>query len=140
MLLILNNKYILRVNRYRQRSNDSHQCPSYTTSPQTGTQIDQCYHSIRKNSICACRPGFPKLAEPTVIHYGNDNIHVTDNCPVCFKYNCYFPKCHDDFDIVKKYVDTKQRYCKNLSDISRECGCICRNGAFDMQEETAMPL
>lgn len=125
---------MLCINRYRQRSSDSHQCPLYT-SRQAISQIDQCYHS-RRNSIRTCRADFPKLAEPTVIR---DNTHVTDNCPVCFKYNCYFPKCHDDSDIVKKYVDTKQRYCRNMSDI-RECGCICRNGAFDTQEEATMPL
>ncbi|XP_024869275.1 spermatogenesis-associated protein 6 [Temnothorax curvispinosus] len=121
---------------YRQRPSDSHQCPSYATSHQTGSQIDQCYHSIRRNSICTCRPDFPKLTEPTAIR---DNTHVTDNCPVCFKYNCYFPKCHDDSDIIKKYVDTKQRYCRNMSEI-RERGCICRNDVFDTKEEAAMPL
>jgi len=120
------------MNRYLQSSNNSHQYPLYTTSHQTGSQ---CYHSIKRNSICTCRPDFPKLIKSTI----HDNIHVIDNCPVCFKYNCYFPKCHDDSDIVKKYIDTKQRYCRNLSDI-RECDCIRRNDAFDTQEKTAMTL
>ncbi|XP_018316039.1 spermatogenesis associated 6-like protein [Mycetomoellerius zeteki] len=120
---------------FRQRSSDSHQCPSYTTNYQAGSQSDQCYHSIRRNSMCTCQPDFPKLAGSTIIR---DNTHVTDNCPVCFKYNYYFPK-YNDCDIIKKYVDTKQKYCRNLSDI-RECGCICRNGAFDTQEEGVMPL
>ena len=81
-----------------------------------------------------CRPDFPKLAESTIIR---DNTHVTNNCPVCFKYNYYFP--NNDCDIIKKYADNKQRYCRNLSDI-RECGCIWRNDAFDTQEEEVMPL
>ncbi|KYN00299.1 Uncharacterized protein C9orf68 like protein [Cyphomyrmex costatus] len=118
---------------FRQRSSDSHQCPSCTTSRQTESQIDQCYHS-RRNSMCTCRPDFPKLARSTIIR---DKTHVTDNCPVCFKYNnYYFPK-YNDCDIIKKSY--KQRYCRNLSDI-RECGCICRNGAFDTHEEVVMPL
>lgn len=116
------------------RQNDSHQWPSYTTSHQTGSRIHQCYHSIRRNSICTCRPDFSKLAEPTVIR---DDTHLTDNCPVCFKYNCYFPKCHGDSNTGQKYVDTEQRYCRNVSDIR---GCRCRNGVFDSQKEAAMPL
>lgn len=119
--------------RYRQRLNESHQCPLY--SHQSGSQIE-CYHLIKGNSICTCRLDFSKLVEPTDVR---DNTHVTDNCPVCFKYNCYFPKCHDDSDIVKKYVDIKQRFCRNVSDIG-ECDCICKNNAFDMQKEAAMPL
>ncbi|XP_011698771.1 PREDICTED: spermatogenesis-associated protein 6 isoform X2 [Wasmannia auropunctata] len=125
---------------YRQKSSDFHQCPSYpSTNHQAESQIDQfnCYHStLRRKSICTCRPDFSKLAEPTVIC---DNTHITDNCPVCFKYNCYFPKYYDDSDIVKKCVDNKQRYCRNLSDI-RECDYICKNDVFDTQEEEAMPL
>ncbi|XP_012535444.1 uncharacterized protein LOC105836156 [Monomorium pharaonis] len=126
---------------YRQRSSDSRQCSSNinVACQETGSQIGQCYHSIR-SSICPCQPDFPKSDELTVTHDGNKNNHATDNCPVCFKYNCYFPKCYDDFDITKKYADTKQRYCKYLSDINKEYGCICRNDAFDMQEEAAMPL
>lgn len=122
------------INRYRQRSNESHQCCSRPASHRAGSQThDQCYHFMKKNSICTCRSDFPKLAESTVII--RDNTHVTDNCPVCFKYNCYFPKCHDDSDIVKRYggVDTKQRYCRNVADIYRK-------GAFDTQEGVTMPL
>ncbi|XP_011867474.1 PREDICTED: spermatogenesis-associated protein 6 [Vollenhovia emeryi] len=123
----------------RERSSESHnEYPSYATSHQTGSQIDQCYHSIERNSVCNCRRNFPKLAEPTVIV--RDNTHITDNCPVCFKYNCYFPKSHDDSDIIEKHADIKQRYCRNMSGI-RECGCIYREcGAFDTREEATMPL
>jgi len=84
--------------------------------------------------MCTCRPDFPKLARSTIIR---DNTHVTDNCPVCFKYNYYFPK-YNDCDIIKKYIDNKQKYYRNFSDI-REYGCICRNGAFHTQEE-GVPL
>ncbi|XP_011055793.1 PREDICTED: spermatogenesis-associated protein 6 isoform X1 [Acromyrmex echinatior] len=115
-----------------QRSNESHQCSSNTTNHQTGSQSDQYYQSIRRNSY---RSDFPKLAGSAIIC---DNTHVTNNCPVCFKYNYYFPK-YNDCDIIKKCVDNKQRHFRNLSDI-RECDCICRNGAFDTQEEGVMPL
>ncbi|XP_011647616.1 spermatogenesis-associated protein 6 isoform X1 [Pogonomyrmex barbatus] len=122
---------------YRQRSNDC-QCSAmrYATSHQTGSQIDQCYHSIKKDSACTCQANFTKSAEPTLIR---NNIHVIDNCPVCFKYNCYFPKYHDDSDIAKKYIDAKQRCHRNLSDVG-ECDYICRNGASDIQKEAATSL
>ncbi|EZA53328.1 hypothetical protein X777_06407 [Ooceraea biroi] len=119
---------------YRQRSSsvgDSRQCPFCTTSHQTGSRLDQCYHS-RKDSTCVSRPYCQKPAETAVIC---DSVHVMDNCPVCLKYNCYFSKCYlDDSDIAKKYVDVKQRYHRNSSD--RECCCVSRlNSASDTQEE-----
>ncbi|XP_012220626.2 spermatogenesis-associated protein 6 [Linepithema humile] len=117
---------------YCQRScsvDDYHQCSSCTTSNQTGSQIHQCYHSRRRDSTRAPRPSFSKLAATC------DDIHVTDNCPVCLKYNCYFSKCYDDSDIAGRFVDTKQRYRRNFSD-TREYCCVCRpNGVSDMREE-----
>lgn len=119
-------------NRYRQRSSsvdDSFHGHSCITNHRAG--IDQCYHAKKD---CVSRPCFHKPFKATTIC---DNIHVTDNCPVCLKYNCYFAKCHDDMD--KKYVAPKHRYnshsYKNLCD-SKGCCCVCKSSASsDTQEE-----
>ncbi|CAL1681339.1 unnamed protein product [Lasius platythorax] len=113
---------------YRQRSSsvgDSHHCDN------TSHLVDQCYHSVRKDS----RPCVRRQAEADVIR--DDNIHVTDNCPVCLKYNCYFSKCYDDLDLARRCIDVKRRYHRRLSDIG-ECCCICR--PFDAREEATVSL
>ncbi|KAL6432862.1 hypothetical protein ACFW04_006310 [Cataglyphis niger] len=118
---------------YRQRSNsidDSHHCDTTCT---TNHCIDQCYHSVRKNS-----PYIRKEAEAAVICH--DNIHVTDNCPVCLKYNCYFSKCYDDSDIAKKCIDFKCRGRKLVDyDLynTEEC-CSCIYGLSDAREESLL--
>ncbi|XP_070511102.1 spermatogenesis-associated protein 6 isoform X2 [Cardiocondyla obscurior] len=117
---------------YRQGLSES-QHPLYASR----SCIDRCYHSAR-NFTCTCQPDFRKSAEPTVVY---ENTHITDSCPICFKYNCYFPKCYGDSDVVKKYnidCNNTQRYSRNMSHI-RECNRISRNDVFDLQE-VAMPL
>lgn len=104
-------------------------CPP-CTSYQMGPQIHQCYHSMRKDFTCAHRSCFPKPAATC------DNIHVTDNCPVCLRYNCYFSKSHDDSD-TRKSVDNKQRYHRNLSNDREYCCCVNRlDSTSDTQEES----
>lgn len=113
---------------YRQRSSsvgDSHHCDTTCT---TNHCIDQCYHSVRKNSPC-----IRKQTEAAVIC--DDNIHVTDNCPVCLKYNCYFSKCYDDSDIAKQYIKCR---CHRHSSNTEECCCIY--GPSDAREEATVSL
>ncbi|GAB1859696.1 hypothetical protein CAJAP_00775 [Camponotus japonicus] len=111
---------------YRQRSSsvgDSHHCD-------TTNHGIQCYHSTRKDSPC-----IRKQDEAVMIC--DDKIHVTDNCPVCLKYNCYFSKCYDDSDIDKRYMDVKRRCRKHLSETG-ECCCICE--LTNAREEATVSL
>ncbi|XP_018049338.1 PREDICTED: uncharacterized protein LOC108687847 isoform X3 [Atta colombica] len=107
---------------FRQRSSDSHQCPSYTTSHQTGSQTDQCYHSIRRNSMCTCRPDFPKLARSTIIC---DNTHVTENCPVCFKNGAFHTQEEGVMPLLQSKMEnlqkTKKKWYTKMTDNIEEC-------------------
>lgn len=111
---------------------DSHRCPSCY---HVGPQLDQCYHTTReKDSTCVPRSCSSKSSETAVLC---DTItHVTDNCPVCLKYNCYFSnKCHDDSDIIQKYVAPKQR---PLFDTRENCICLGKpDSTSDTQENTS---
>ncbi|XP_018397967.1 PREDICTED: spermatogenesis associated 6-like protein [Cyphomyrmex costatus] len=111
---------------FRQRSSDSHQCPSCTTSRQTESQIDQCYHS-RRNSMCTCRPDFPKLARSTIIR---DKTHVTDNCPVCFKNGAFDTHEEVVMPLLQSKLENLQKakekwYSTEIMDNLEECNPKC---------------
>ncbi|XP_014483271.1 PREDICTED: uncharacterized protein LOC106748869 [Dinoponera quadriceps] len=125
---------------YRQRSSsvgDPHQYQCIT-SHRTGPRQDhQCYR--RKDSACTPRscPQKPVTC---------DNSHITDNCPVCLKYNCYFSKCHDSAAAGGSYADPKRKYSdtahhhKSRPDNS-VCCCVCGpSNASDTREEPTMSL
>lgn len=99
-----------------------------------GPQLDRCYHTTRKDSTCVPRSCSSKLSETAALC--DATTHVTDNCPVCLKYNCYFSKCYDDSDIIQKYIAPKQRF--RSSDVRENCTCLCKlDSTSDTQENTS---
>ncbi|XP_029159220.1 spermatogenesis-associated protein 6 [Nylanderia fulva] len=113
---------------YRQRSSSVGESPHCDTTSQC---IDQCYHSVRKDP----RPCVRRQAEADIVR--DDDIHVTDNCPVCLKYNCYFSKCDDDSDVAKRCSDIKRQCHRRLLDTG-ECCCVCRSS--DERERARVSL
>ncbi|XP_011055795.1 PREDICTED: spermatogenesis-associated protein 6 isoform X2 [Acromyrmex echinatior] len=103
-----------------QRSNESHQCSSNTTNHQTGSQSDQYYQSIRRNSY---RSDFPKLAGSAIIC---DNTHVTNNCPVCFKNGAFDTQEEGVMPLLQSKIENLQKskekwYTTKMTDNIEEC-------------------
>lgn len=121
--------------------------PCSTAHTRSHTLLDdqdqQCYHAMKHKTSCT----YPResLSRETDKRETSRDLHTLSNCPVCYKYQCYFPTHYNEDrerslyrhrETTRNAQQSRSLRHRSSERENSELCCCCRpNSAPSIQDE-----